>query len=67
VKGTLASNLADISETLDFARRGRCLCRIWSVFHTDPGTGKLCLNPTVVGLSRWNEAIQKLKNGEVAG
>lgn len=29
--------------------------------------GKLHLTPTVVGLSKWNEAVQKLKRGEVAG
>ncbi|KIX92187.1 uncharacterized protein Z520_12068 [Fonsecaea multimorphosa CBS 102226] len=29
--------------------------------------GKLHLEPTVVGLSKWNESIQKLKNGQVAG
>lgn len=34
---------------------------------TDIVIGKLRLEPIVVGLSRWNEAVQKLKNGEVAG
>ena len=29
--------------------------------------GKLHLEPTVVGLSKFNEAVQKLKNGQVAG
>ncbi|KIW18129.1 hypothetical protein PV08_02417 [Exophiala spinifera] len=29
--------------------------------------GKLRLEPTVVGLSQWNESVQKLKNGQVAG
>lgn len=29
--------------------------------------GKLHLEPTVVGLSKWNESVQKLKNGQVAG
>ncbi|KUI57498.1 Alcohol dehydrogenase 1 [Cytospora mali] len=29
--------------------------------------GKLHLDPTVVGLSKWNESVQKLKNGQVAG
>ncbi|EXJ83014.1 hypothetical protein A1O3_06831 [Capronia epimyces CBS 606.96] len=29
--------------------------------------GKLRLEPTVVGLSQFNEAVQKLKNGQVAG
>ncbi|KAH8666947.1 alcohol dehydrogenase 1 [Xylariales sp. PMI_506] len=29
--------------------------------------GKLSLKPTVVGLSKFNESVQKLKNGEVAG
>lgn len=30
-------------------------------------TGKLRLEPTVVGLSKFNESVQKLKNGQVAG
>ena len=42
--------MADVDETLDFAKRG-----------------KLRLKPTVVGLSQFNEAVQKLKRGEVAG
>jgi len=50
LKGTLVSSLADIDETLDFARRGL-----------------LRLEPTVVGLSKFNESVQKLKNGQVAG
>ncbi|KAI1329333.1 alcohol dehydrogenase 1 [Xylariaceae sp. FL0255] len=50
IKGTLVSGLADISETFEFAKRG-----------------KLRLNPTVVGLSKFDEAIQKLKHGQVAG
>ncbi|KEF60890.1 alcohol dehydrogenase [Exophiala aquamarina CBS 119918] len=29
--------------------------------------GKLTLEPTVVGLSKFNESVQKLKNGQVAG
>jgi hypothetical protein len=29
--------------------------------------GKLRLEPTVVGLSKFNESVQKLKNGQVAG
>ena len=29
--------------------------------------GKLRLKPTVVGLGQFNEAVQKLKRGEVAG
>ncbi|KXJ86107.1 chaperonin 10-like protein [Microdochium bolleyi] len=29
--------------------------------------GKLKLEPTIVGLSQWNESVQKLKRGEVAG
>lgn len=29
--------------------------------------GKLHLQPTVVGRSKWNESVQKLKNGQVAG
>jgi len=50
IKGTLVSSMAEVDETLDFARRG-----------------KLRLKPTVVGLSQFNEAVQKLKNGQVAG
>jgi propanol-preferring alcohol dehydrogenase len=50
VKGTLVAGLADVDETLDFARRG-----------------KLRLEPTIVGLSKFNESVQKLKNGQVAG
>ena len=30
-------------------------------------TGKLRLQPTVVGVSKFNEACQALKNGKVAG
>lgn len=29
--------------------------------------GKLSLEPIVVGLSKFNEAVQKLKAGQVAG
>jgi propanol-preferring alcohol dehydrogenase len=29
--------------------------------------GLLRLEPTVVGLSKFNESVQKLRNGEVAG
>ena len=29
--------------------------------------GKLSLQATVVGLSKFNESVQKLKNGQVAG
>jgi alcohol dehydrogenase, propanol-preferring len=29
--------------------------------------GKLSLEPTVVGLSKFNESVQKLKAGQVAG
>ncbi|CAN8104104.1 unnamed protein product [Discula destructiva] len=29
--------------------------------------GKLRLEPTVVGVSKWNESVQKLRNGQVAG
>ncbi|KAL2433538.1 Alcohol dehydrogenase 1 [Exophiala dermatitidis] len=50
IKGTLVASLADIDETLDFAKRG-----------------KLRLEATVVGLSKFNEVVQKLKNGQVAG
>jgi len=50
VRGTLVSNMVDVDETLQFAKRG-----------------KLRLQPTVVGLSKFNEACQNLKNGKVAG
>ncbi|KAI4853024.1 alcohol dehydrogenase [Aureobasidium sp. EXF-8845] len=50
IKGTLVAGMADVDETMDFARRG-----------------KLRLEPTVVGLSKFNESVQKLKNGQVAG
>jgi len=50
VTGTMVAGLADLDETLEFARRGL-----------------LHLKPTVVGLSQFNEAVQKLKRGEVAG
>ena len=50
IKGTLVSNMADVAETLEFAKRG-----------------KLRLKPTVIGLSKFNEACQALKNGKVAG
>ncbi|KAE9966091.1 hypothetical protein BLS_002435 [Venturia inaequalis] len=50
IRGTLVSNMADVDETLDFAKRG-----------------KLRLQPTVVGLSKFNESCQALKNGKVAG
>ena len=50
IRGTLVSGMADVDETLDFARRG-----------------KLNLEATIVGLSQFNESVQKLKNGQVAG
>lgn len=50
IKGTLASSLADVDKTLEFAQRG-----------------KLRLKPEVVGWSKFNEAVQRLKNGQVAG
>jgi len=50
IKGSIVSSLADVDETLEFARRG-----------------KLKLEPTIVGVSQWNESVQKLRRGEVAG
>lgn len=50
IRGTLVSSMADVDETLGFAKRG-----------------KLRLQPTVVGLSKFNESCQALKNGKVAG
>ena len=68
VQGTLVSNMADVDETLDFARRGRsrpCRSQEKRIYLTV--TGKLRLKPTVVGVSKFNEACQALKNGKVAG
>jgi propanol-preferring alcohol dehydrogenase len=67
VKGTLVSSLAEIDETLEFARRGMRSRRTKQVLSTDMVLGKLRLEPTVVGLSKFNESVQKLKNGQVAG
>ena len=50
IRGTLVSNMSDVDETLQFAKRG-----------------KLHLEPTVVGLSKFDEAVQALRNGKVAG
>ena len=50
IRGTLVSSMAEVDETLQFAKRG-----------------KLRLTPTVVGLSKFNEACQLLKEGKVAG
>lgn len=68
VKGTLVAGLAK-------------LMRLWTlleevcVFKTMPKAdllliltqGLLKLEPTVVGLSQFNESVQKLRNGQVAG
>jgi propanol-preferring alcohol dehydrogenase len=68
VQGTLVSNMADVDETLNFAKRGRghtakpAAC--WALLTR---LGKLRLQPTVVGISKFNEACQALKNGKVAG
>ncbi|KAK7883359.1 hypothetical protein LTR67_011328 [Exophiala xenobiotica] len=67
VIGTLVSNLRDIDETLDFARRGEKRSRSLSSTFSDIWTGLLTFEPTVVGLSKFNESVQKLKNGKVAG
>lgn len=72
VKGTLVSPLNDIDEALDFAKWGQIhpfnlkpiIARANSI-HGYPG--KLHLEPTVVGLSKWNESVQKLRAGQVAG
>jgi len=50
IQGTLVSNMADVDECLDFAKRG-----------------KLRLQPTVVGLSKFDWAVQELRQGRVAG
>lgn len=68
IKGTISATLAEIVETLDFAKRGehghpqRQIVEKLTNF-----AGKLRLEPNVVGLSKWNEAIQTLKHGQVAG
>jgi len=66
IKGTLVSSLADIDETLDFAKRGMFTPDVTDQ-ETDIGLGLLKLEPTIVGLSKFNESVQKLRNGEVAG
>ena len=67
IKGTLVAGMADVDETMDFARRGMnsAQYRIRQVLTML--AGKLRLEPTVVGLSKFNESVQKLKNGQVAG
>lgn len=72
VKGTLVSPLNDIDEALDFAKWGQLHPFILNPniagansIHDYPG--KLHLEPTVVGLSKWNESVQKLRAGQVAG
>lgn len=67
IKGTLVSSLGDLDKTLEFAQRGKstnqCLCcRVLT-----ENAGKLHLEPTIVGLSGWNDAVQKLKRSEIAG
>lgn len=73
LRGTLVSPLCDIDETLDFAKRGTQLSltldikiRVF-IEANDLVVGKLHLEPTVVGVSKWNESVQKLRNGQVAG
>jgi propanol-preferring alcohol dehydrogenase len=66
VKGTLVGGLADIDETLDFAKRGVSI-HSFQKYDLIRDLGKLRLEPTVVGLSKFNEAVQKLRNGQVAG
>ncbi len=68
IHGTLVSSAQEIDETLEFARRGTAGPSI----ETRPSlanrsAGKLTLEPTVVGRSKWNESVQKLKAGQVAG
>jgi alcohol dehydrogenase, propanol-preferring len=68
VKGTLVAGLGEVDETLDFARRGMCGLKIIlksSLLRF--ALGLLKLEPTIVGLSQFNESVQKLRNGEVAG
>jgi len=45
----------------------RCGRGEWGRNQLTTREGKLHLEPTVVGLSKFNEAVQKLKNGQVAG
>jgi propanol-preferring alcohol dehydrogenase len=68
IKGTLVAGMADVDETMDFARRGMIITL--DTRNNESLTllaGKLRLEPTVVGLSKFNESVQKLKNGQVAG
>lgn len=72
VKGTLVSPLNDIDEALDFAKWGQLhpsnlSLDIARANSTHWCLGKLHLEPTVVGLSKWNESVQKLRAGQVAG
>jgi propanol-preferring alcohol dehydrogenase len=66
IKGTLVAGMADVDETMDFARRGMSADKRNRQLLTTLA-GKLRLEPTVVGLSKFNESVQKLKNGQVAG
>jgi alcohol dehydrogenase, propanol-preferring len=70
IQGTLVSSAQEIDETLEFARRGTLTTHQFDGIdseHADNSAGKLHLKPTVVGRSKWNDAVQKLKRGEVAG
>ena len=68
VQGTLVSNMADVDETLNFAKRGRAVpLTPLLVGALLTRLGKLRLQPTVVGISKFNEACQALKDGKVAG
>lgn len=75
----MISPLGDIDETLKFAVRGESSGQLvvtrtrqksvtCVMTHlTCVNAGKLRLQPTVVGVSKWNESVQKLRNGQVAG
>lgn len=72
VKGTLVSPLNDIDEALDFAKWGQHHPLSPNLDNIGANSihwhlGKLHLEPTVVGLSKWNESVQKLRAGQVAG
>lgn len=68
VTGTIVSSLYEIELALDYAKRGTLRSLACSrgellIFRT----GKFHLEPTIVGRSQFNESVQKLKRGEVAG
>lgn len=47
--------------------KARCVIPMEVELEADIRPGLLKLEPTIVGLSKFNESVQKLRNGEVAG